>query len=108
MAASQACAGGASGAGGCGHLSVVFGRRSSRQETLSRSRPEPRHQRRTGGGAQARQSGPMSVSAPEAPSIIDKHVARAIDDVDESPRGEVERGLRHHGQPNRNPGVAGI
>ena len=51
---------------------------------------------------QARQSGPMSVSAPEAPSIIDKHAARAIDDVDESPWGEVERGLRHHGQPNRN------
>ena len=53
--------------------------------------------------AQARQSGPVSVSTAEALSILDEHAARAInDDVDESPWEEIERGLRHHGQLNRN------
>jgi len=53
--------------------------------------------------AQARQSGPVSVSTAEAQSILDEHAARAInDDVDESPWEEIERGLRHHGQLNRN------
>ncbi|MDQ3906280.1 MAG: DUF389 domain-containing protein [Actinomycetota bacterium] len=53
--------------------------------------------------AQARQSGSVSVTTAEAQSILDEHVARAIDDdVDESPWEEIERGLRHHGQLNRN------
>ena len=53
--------------------------------------------------AQARQSGSVSVSTAEAQSIIDAHAARAInDDVDEASWEEIERGLRHHGQLNRN------
>jgi hypothetical protein len=53
--------------------------------------------------ARARRSGPVSVSTAEVQSIIDEHVARAIDDdVDESPWEEIERRLRHHGQLNRN------
>ncbi|MDQ3764110.1 MAG: DUF389 domain-containing protein [Actinomycetota bacterium] len=53
--------------------------------------------------AQARQSGPVSVSTAEVQSIIDDHVERAVDDdVDESPWEEIERGLRHHGRLSRN------
>jgi hypothetical protein len=53
--------------------------------------------------AWARQFGVVSVSTAEVQSIIDEHVARAIDDdVDESPWEEIERGLRHHGRLSRN------
>jgi uncharacterized protein DUF389 len=53
--------------------------------------------------ARAQQFGPVSVSTAEVRSIIDKHLARAIDDdIDESPWEEIERGLRHHGRLNPN------
>jgi hypothetical protein len=53
--------------------------------------------------AQAKSSGSVSVSTAQTSSINDDHMARALDDdVDESPWEEIERGLRHHGQLNRN------
>jgi hypothetical protein len=53
--------------------------------------------------AQARQSGPVSVSTAELQSLMVPQAKQAIDDdIDEAPWEEVERGLRHHGRLSPN------